>query len=531
MKMRSFITVLTFALFAAVLPAAAQQDTVVVKGKKYIVHNVEKGETLYSLSRHYGVTIEELTETNKCLAHGLKSGQRLKVPVKEAQATQEQTPAVAPKSETTDANTGATTSQNDASNITDKTTTADQAQPKVETTEQVKVETTEQSVAQSTDAAAAPAADTTAVRPLFRKLQKGEVAEVALMLPMGTIEKPGKNFVDFYRGFLIGLDSVRMSGYSINLHLYNSGQTKEDVEAIVKSGALDKVNLVVGPVYETQMASVVEAMQGKGAVVVSPLARVENTKCDFLFQMSPSSRTRQLKIKELQDSTVRVVVISGEKVDKSFAKEVEEMLVGIPKVINHKFMFEHPSITQKLAAQRAKMGVAAPGDMKPYLTGTRPTVMIITAGNEFELGQILEAIKKARTSLVARRVPLAPHVIVGHPRWAKYPNIERETLFDNNIVQISSYDTRRNEPIVRRFDRRFIREFGVLPSRYAYRGYDAAMMFVKELYNSIESGMVDQEYRPLLTPYKFEIDSVSGVRVNTEWVKIVFNKNYTITHE
>ena len=50
MKIRAIAITLLFALFAAVDTASAQ-EIVVVNGVKYRVHDVVKGETLYSLSR------------------------------------------------------------------------------------------------------------------------------------------------------------------------------------------------------------------------------------------------------------------------------------------------------------------------------------------------------------------------------------------------------------------------------------------------------------------------------------------------
>ena len=49
---------------------------------EYGTHKVASGETLYSLSRKYGVTIAELTRLNPSLKDGLKKGQLLKVPNK-----------------------------------------------------------------------------------------------------------------------------------------------------------------------------------------------------------------------------------------------------------------------------------------------------------------------------------------------------------------------------------------------------------------------------------------------------------------
>ena len=88
MKLRSIVITLLFALFAAVTISSAQ-EIVVVNGVKYRVHDVVKGETLYSLSRHYGVTVDEIIAANESLANGLKADTRIRIPLKgEAQQSE-----------------------------------------------------------------------------------------------------------------------------------------------------------------------------------------------------------------------------------------------------------------------------------------------------------------------------------------------------------------------------------------------------------------------------------------------------------
>jgi len=96
---------------------------------------------------------------------------------------------------------------------------------------------------------------------------------------------------------------------------------------------------------------------------------------------------------------------------------------------------------------------------------------------------------------------------------------------------LSTYHAHRSEARIRDFDRRFVEEFGSLPSLYAYRGYDAAVIFVKALYGDIESGLEGAHYLPLLSPYTFEVESESGLHINSNWVKVNYNSNYTITIE
>jgi LysM repeat protein len=57
------------------------KNKVIISGKPYYIHIVKKGETAYSISRAYGITVEELTQQNPNTATGIKEGQSLRLPV------------------------------------------------------------------------------------------------------------------------------------------------------------------------------------------------------------------------------------------------------------------------------------------------------------------------------------------------------------------------------------------------------------------------------------------------------------------
>lgn len=61
---------------------AEAQEVRTVDGEKYIVHTVEKGETLFGLSRHYAVPLAALNGANPSAAEGLSIGQVILVPVR-----------------------------------------------------------------------------------------------------------------------------------------------------------------------------------------------------------------------------------------------------------------------------------------------------------------------------------------------------------------------------------------------------------------------------------------------------------------
>ncbi len=573
MKIRNLLIAFTFALFGAVTAISAQ-EMVVIGGVKYTIHDVAKGETLYSLARQHGVMVDDIKSANTVLADGLKAGQRIKIPVKGGEVAK--VVAEQPKSRLHKVLRGETLySLAKANGVTvDELHRANPHLRKglkagqlieipLKTAATAVVQPAEQSVEQPAATqpvetppmvVEAPKSDTLTVAETatpavdeqksveqvsFRTLKRGDRAEVALLLPLGSETQPAQNYLDFYRGFLIGLDSVRMAGYSINLSLYNTAHDYNRVAEIVASGALERADLVVGPVYEDELIPVATALQGRGTPIVSPLANLTQATSSSVFQMSPSPASKMEKVRAMFDGSKRVVIISTDNVDKEFDAEVRSMLKDTSYVVEHKYIYEHPSVIEKREKEREKMREAglvvdetpSPSDMSPLLRGEEPTVIVITADNEIEVDRILAAIASANIALTARSQRVVPFVVFGNNRWNRYRNIDRAILFTNNVTMLSTYHARRSEPIIRAFDKGFAEEFGALPSLYAYRGYDAAVVFVKSLYDTMETGLEGAHSMPLLTPYSFETNPTTGLHINNQWIKVNYNSNFTITTE
>ena len=517
MKIRSLLITLTFVLCSSAFVSSAQ-EIVVIGGVKYVIHDVLKGETLYSLARRYGTTVDEIVGANEVLSEGLKAGQRIKIPFSLPVQSVEQ-----PKAEQSSKSTAAKMGESPKTEVANSE--ALQRYDQQSMIEPSKIESVS-----------------------FHTLKNCDRAEVALLLPLGSEEKPSQNYLDFYRGFLIGLDSVRMSGHSVNLHLYNTAHDYNRVSEVIASGVLDKVNLVVGPVYEDELIPVAAALQGRNIPIVSPLANLTHTTSGNVFQMSPSPATKLEKVRSMFDGSKRVVIISTDNVDKEFDAEVRSMLRDTSYVVEHKYIYEHPSIIEKREKEREKLreklreeGVAdslmmiddtpSPSDMSPLLRSEEPTVIAITADNEIEVDRILAGIASANIALTARSQRVAPFVVYGNNRWNRYRNIDRAILFSNRVTILSTYHAHRSDDIIKAFDKRFVEEFSSLPSLYAYRGYDAAVVFVKSLYGAMETGLEGAHLKPLLSPYSFESNAESGVRINNQWIKVNYNSNFTITTE
>ena len=117
--------------------------------------------------------------------------------------------------------------------------------------------------------------------------------------------------------------------------------------------------------------------------------------------------------------------------------------------------------------------------------------------------------------------------LLGNPRWLRYNNIDRGMFFKDRVVMVSTYHAKRDSDAVRKFDSRFVEAFGTLPSLYAYRGYDAAVIFCNGMYSDIEYKMEGRRFRPLQTVYKFGSRD-NGTHINSEWMRVEYNTDFTI---
>ena len=604
------------AMFCCGVATAQSEQIVYIDGVKYTAYTVAKGDTLYSLSKRYGVAIDVIESANPTLTEGLKAGQTIKIP-HPATSEKKQKPAKRSKKQfkshivrkgdtlysiarhyeisvatlmadnadidpahlaigqtlyirnsgigkTTELEVSAEIEEQkqimnnvvvteeysyhvvhrgeNAENIATRFgTTVDKllslngfsepnmvregliikvpkhvtkTEPQSEQNVTAEIEKAEEEVKQL----------------VFTTLKAGEKASVALMLPMSMDGKVSQNYLDFYQGFLLAADHLRMDGMQIQIDLFNTAHSHEKVSQIIESGRLDNANLIIGPVYEDTLIPVANYAVQHSIPVVSPLANLTQANGANIFQMSPRTDTKYNKMSELFDGSRRVVFISSDTTDRDFEAEVKQIL-GDREYISHKYIYEHPSVIEKRekARQEGEEVPPSPSDLSPLLDSDQQSVFVITAATEVETDRILAALASANISLRARSINASPYVVFGNNKWNRYRNIDRSLFFSNNVIMLSTYHIDRSNPLIQTFSSQYVKAFDMLPSLYAYRGYDAAQIFIRSLYDKMGSALEGSYFSPLQTPYTFTKDSNTNIHVNNEWVRVNYNSNFTIT--
>ena len=439
-----------------------------ITGDTVTYHIVEKGDTFYSLARRFSITEEELSALNGGLQPAdLKLGAMIRVPDADDPATLR---SDAPEQE--------------------------QEEERVVPHEGAQV--------------------------VFHALPNKQTLQVALLLPIGTRGEANPNYLEFYQGFLLGLDSVRTrSGHSIHATLYNTERDAEQVRSILQQPDFERTQLIIGPVYEDAgLQEVVRYAEQREIPVVSPLAQIGRTRSEALFQMAPDSVTKYDKVANLFTPEKRITLIYSASTDKEFERE---MLACIGKLPYKRFDYKY----QHETARREN----STSDLTPVLENDEDNLLIILADSEIDVDRILAGIASANTNLTARSRATPKFTVLGNARWNRYNNIDRSIFFMDHVTLVANYHAKRDAQLVRDFDNAYIRAFGTLPSLYAYRGYDAAVIFCPAMFNDIEYDMEGRRYTPLQTTYRFEQPDPNGNHVNRNWMRVDYHPNFTITIE
>ncbi len=434
----------------------------------YAYHLVHAGETFYSISRRFSIPEEELSAINGGLRpENLKIGAIIKVP-------------------------GTPRALVDGSDST------------------VRAEALRRDLSDTLSGAEVE----------FMALAPAEPLRVALLLPLVQNDVPNANYLEFYQGFLLGLEETKQRGRSVELELFDTAHDPDRVEEIVADEAFRRARLIVGPIYEEELGPVVRYAEREGIPVVSPLAQIEHLNSDVLFQLSPASACKYDKLADLLAGDCRVTLIYTDRTDREFEAEVLALLGG-RSYARHHYRYQHPSQASE----------AGGSDLTPLLQHEGRQLFVVMADNEVDVDRILAAIASADTGIVSRGGTAPEFAVIGNTRWNRYGSIDRTVFFKDRVTMVSNYHARRDTDTVRAFDSRYIMAFGMLPSLYAYRGYDAAALFAPAMYDDIQYDLEGRSYAPLQTVYRFGQEEGRRTHVNLNWMRVSYRPDFTVTLE
>ncbi|MFV0545019.1 MAG: LysM peptidoglycan-binding domain-containing protein [Bacteroides sp.] len=237
-----------------------------VQSKCKEMHRVSRKETIFSVSRQYGITQDELIKANPELKNGIKKGQLLCIPYPTAKSNGEATKDLLPPTNT-------------------------------ELFSQNKV---------------APKSLST--------------VKTALLLPFTE----DRRMVEYYEGFLIAVDSLKQMGISIDLHVYDCAKDQTSLQSILAKEELKKMDLIIGPAQSQHIKPLAEFTKANNIRLVIPFSSKVNEVFNYpnLYQINTPQSYLYSEVYEhfiRQFSNAHVIFIHPSQVDK----DKEEFIKGL----------------------------------------------------------------------------------------------------------------------------------------------------------------------------------------------------------
>lgn len=455
----------------------------------FTVHDVKKGETLYSISRFYGIVPEEIIKLNPDAAEGLKIGKKLIIPpvftntaMKEEDRNKKAVNYIyhtVKKRETLYSLSKKYSIKkeeiirlNPSVNDGLKEGMVVIIPPAYSNT----ILTVQDSLAMGQDSLAI--ADSLAndsilnLQNLFVRstTPKSEI-NIAIALPFQLSKVTDKSkidgytnkFLEFYQGFLIAIDSLKRSGLSYNLHIFDSGKSEEEIRTTLESSDLKDLDILIGPAYTAQIKPMSEyAMKNNAKLVIPFSSKSDETHINpNIFQINtPQEQLNflmaELFIKEFKDKNIVLFKFSNEDYNdkKLFADTLSKMLTAdnIP--------FQN-------------IVLSSISNLKKCVVSSKENIIVPITTNQVALSQVLPMINMLQTDKIKVS-------IFGFTEWQNYQSISKDLFVLNTYFATPFYIDFQN-PEVRSYLKNFRRFYLAEPmnaqTQYGMLGYDLAMYF------------------------------------------------------
>jgi LysM repeat protein len=99
--------------------------------------------------------------------------------------------------------------------------------------------------------------------------------------------------LDFYSGALMAIDSAKTLGLNVDVKIFDSQETKttSNIDNVIQQNNVKNANVVIGPFYQANVEKTAELLSKSKVPVISPLSKENNKSFANLLQSMPSIET------------------------------------------------------------------------------------------------------------------------------------------------------------------------------------------------------------------------------------------------
>ncbi len=436
------------------------------------IHKVKRKETIYSISKDYGITTQELIEANPELKkESLKKGAYVRIPY--------------PKSKK------GTTARNKSES--------------------------EKPFIQPTDSELFSEA-----APKKQRLDKVKVAVILPFMTGSESSNDQKRMVEYYEGFLMAVDSLKKGGYSFDIYAYDSKGSGTSVKSILAKPEMTEMNLIIGPVHSNHIKEVSEFAKTNKIRMVVPFSSKDNEVFNnpYIYQVNTP---QSYLYSEVYDHFLRCFRFNYNIIfvnTQDGNTEKKDFINGLKMELD----------AQRISYKELTLNTSEPNNnLREMVDMSQENLFIPTSGSNIALIKLLPYLKQ-----LALEAPECPIHMFGYPEWQTYTNDYIADFYEFDTYFYGSFYTNNLSAAVANFQHAYRKWYGktimnTFP-KYAILGFDTGYYLLKGLSvygNNLENNLSKLKVSPIQTSFKFERVNNWGGFIN----KKVFFVHFTKEHE
>lgn len=456
-------------------------DPFVQQDDKFYYHKVLKGETFYSIARLYKIKPKRLLKFNEGYAQNqpLAVGAVVKLPLAEIDLSvlgeEEIEASVGKKQEIRPERPvrNESVKKVEEASVTDILQNA-LMQKNEKTEQEPEKETT--TVIGATDKMEIPDYISEVVMPV------DPFVKVALLLPFSAKDYPvfvdtlvekmpvqisarSEQFISFYEGVLLAVDSLKNQGYKVNLKVFDTERSAEKMYTMVDEIDRFHPDLIIGPVYGSVYKALMDDLTNKNIPVIYPLSsRSEEFGVypDFI-QVNPSMKALTVAMsdwlrEEAEEANLVCLNLTGNEVSHSDLEDIRLFKEYMHRIGSMNF-YDWNTLAVPLDGLRLQ------------LLPDRENIIILPTTKEAEVSKILPILSALTEGY---RI-----TVVGFPEWQTFTSVDHETYFKlNTKIFTYSYVDNTTEP-AKRFALKYRKYFYTEPNNLAYKAFDMSLYFIE----------------------------------------------------
>ena len=511
--------------------------------KNVKTHIIQKGETLYRLSKMYNVTTDELCAANPGLSiNNFRTGEVIIIPtkkqVKEEKAVAQDTPQKKEEKKPAIVGTHKVQRKESIESICEMYSITQEDLIKVNPVlkeqklkRKMELNIPEPSIKEKpTILDAIQEYKEEIEKALPKGINDDKVLNVAVVLSFlldSYAPKEQSRMVEYYQGFLMAVEQLKHEGYSFIINTYDAGQKSQSLDSLLTSGAFDDVELIIGASYpkhckelakfakEREIPLVIPFSNKKDEALDNPTVYVANGIQSFILPEISSSF-----VKTFPNANVIFVEDTTENNKKEFVKSLTAELVKnsipyttvqMPQISNEEVVLE----TLSAIYQEEKEFIVIP-----------------TSSSATTLNTLLPSLLHAKG---IDSLNVTNFKLFGYPEWQIHAKDTRELMYEVDTYFYATFYSHYALPRVAEFQEEFIRWYdrsiqNIYP-RYGMLGYDTGYFFLlaASLYgNSMHENINQTPFDPVQSDFKFERISEKDGFVNKKFFFIHFSPEYYI---